>query len=101
MKKALLVQYFISMPDACKIMKKLSTKKNIAEGFFFELIDENHAAGRTLKYNNKKCFRSNYKFDTPLVHLKIWRDLIEGKHAERKKIRLNVKAGGVPDSSGT
>lgn len=60
------------------MMKALSTKKNVAAGFFFELIDWGvQSNNKMTKAQEKIYYSDNYKPNTPLVHLKVWREIGE------------------------
>jgi hypothetical protein len=81
-----LLTYFMSMPDATALVKKMNIKKHRNSGHFFELDDD--VDQRTVWRNHSQFFKNYNRTDTYIVRLRIF--------YEKPNETLSNK-GGVPN----
>lgn len=78
--KVLVVEFYISLPHALNMIKKLSIKRHAALGFYYDLqesdllIKERHYRWEIEK-SYPKLYSSKYPAYTQLWNLKIYRDV--------------------------
>jgi hypothetical protein len=85
-KKVLIVQHLISFSHAMQMIKRLKIKKHAALGFYYELVDLGMTTTCRLlsrrvpefvhpKSGCLEMYSDDYKSDTDLFHLKVYRDI--------------------------